>query len=266
MMIFSGRIKIKKIGWTSTIFNSIQYCVYILGIFLIIWILWKIGSIIGTDNWPPTIEKISNWSQIIIAYAAIFAVGQYAVSYADISDKKTKTVLEFVKFFRENVIESADNIRCSLKDKKIQLPTILLRKNTPFFKFTIEEFFQKIYVYQKSSIEDYISLTKDDLKLENMIRSCLNSTEEFAIGILNSNSQDHKAVVSIKKPFIEIVEQFAVPLYFCIGITNDGFPYLSKLYKYWKNDVGYVPIGESDRLDTFEERAKKYRNNKLNAK
>jgi hypothetical protein len=221
------------------------------------------GSFLSTNIWPPPIEKITSWSQIIIAYVAIFAIGQYAVSYADISDRKTKTVLEFIKFFRENVIELADETRCCLKDKKLQLPTILLRKNTPFFKFTAEEFFEKIYIHQKNSIEDYISLTKDNLKLENMIRSCLNSTEEFAIGILNSNSQNHKAVVSIKKPFIEIVEQFAVPLYFCIGITNDGFPHLSKLYKYWKNDVGYVPFSENDRLDMFKERAKEYKDKKL---
>jgi len=140
---FIERIKVRRIGLWSVILNGVQICVYILGVGLSIWILLKIGSSIATNTWPPPIEKIASWSQLIIAYAAIFAIGQYAVAYADISDRKTKTVLEFVKFFRESVITTGDKIKTLLKRDKLILPTIYLRKGTPPFKFTEEEFLIK---------------------------------------------------------------------------------------------------------------------------
>src|ERR1700734_3512193 len=107
--------------WT-TILNSLQICVYLLGLVLVYWILTKIGNSIGSGNWPPPIERVADWAQVVIAYAAIFAIGQYAVAYADISDRKTKTVLDFVKFFRETVLDKSEKIILDLRKQKIQLP------------------------------------------------------------------------------------------------------------------------------------------------
>ena len=95
--------------------------------------------------------------------------------------------------------------------------------------------------------------------LEEKIRSTLNSSEEFAIGILNSNSQNHVAVSSIKKPFIQIVEEYAVPLYFYIGVMDDKFLYLSELYRHWKKEVGFIPRVKEDIIDRYKEREKIYK-------
>ena len=254
-----NKIRVIKNNFLHTLLNSFQICIYLLGIVLIIWIASKIGYSIGENTWPPTIDKIVNWSQIVIAYAAIFAIGQYAITYSDIADRKTKTVLEQVNFFRENVLKSADEAKSYLRSKKIILPNILLRKNTKFFEFNEKDCFNRIFPNQKILIDNYSSLILEDPKLESMIISCMNSIEEFSIGILNTNSQNHEAVSSVRKPFIEIVEQLAVPLYFHIGITADKFSYLSELYINWKKDIGFLPQTKEDRLDKFKEREKIYK-------
>src|SRR5690349_12193939 len=84
--------------------------IYIIGVILLGIIISK-----GWANWEksilPPIDRIASWSQVVIAYAAIFAIFQFAAAYSEIDDRKTKTVLGFVAFFRESVIGSADKIR-----------------------------------------------------------------------------------------------------------------------------------------------------------
>lgn len=243
------------ISMWSVLLNSIQICVYILGIFLLVWFAIKVGTSMGSNTWPPSGEKIGSWAQVVIAYAAIFAVGQYAVAYADIADKKTKSVLDFVKFFRETVLEKTDELKFLLRKNKISLPILSLRKNTPPLRFTEEEFFTRIAPNQNNDlIRNYTQLVADHPDIESKVISCLNAAEEFSIGILNSNSQDHKAVTSIKKPFVEIVEVLAIPLYSQIGITENNFLYLSKLYRIWKGEVGFCAQNQDDRLERYKEK------------
>jgi len=257
-------IQIRQNTIWKTILNSIQYFLYIVGVYLVIQIAVKIGTVIGSDHWPPTSEQITSWSQVLIAYAAFFAIGQYSISYIDIADKKTKNVLEYVKFFREAVISSGNKIRQEIKKKKREpLPTFLIRKNTPFLNFTSDEFFEKIDAHQKILITKYINMIASDLDLDELVLDCLNASEEFAIGIINSNSQNHPAVVSIKRPYIQIIEEFAVPLYFRIGVMNDGFPYVSKLYRHWKKEVGFIAYDKGDRLEDYNERLKKHNRSKI---
>lgn len=240
----------------------IQKFIYVLGIILVIWLIDKIYvSIIINHTWP-SIEKLANWAQIIIAYMAVFAVGQYALAYSERADRKTKTVLELVKFFRENVIKSADGVKERSRKEKIPIPYILLRKNSKIPNFTEREFFMNTIANQKDLVEKYTEITKKDFSFEEAIRSCLNAAEEFSIAILNSDSQDHEAIASIRKPYVEIIEQFAIPLYYYIGVMNDKFSYTSRLYKHWKEQVGFIPRDADDIKDRYEERKKSYSTNK----
>jgi hypothetical protein len=244
------------------ILSSFQICVYMLGIILVFWFSSKIGSSIGEGSWPPKIDVLALWAQIVIAYAAVFAVGQYAVAYLDIDDKKTDNVLKLIRFFRESILASSEDLMRRLRKDGMQLPIILLRKNTPHLKFTEQEYFTKIYPNQKSELEKYIEVVKKDPEIDVVVRANLNSAEEFAIGILNSNSQQHVAVSSIKKPFVQLIDEIAVPLYYYIGLHNDGFPYISQLYQYWKKDVGFIPRTEDDKREVLKERESKYKEHK----
>jgi hypothetical protein len=169
-------------------------------------------------------------------------------------------VLVLVKFFRESVITSGDKIRSSLKHKNILLPIIKLNKNTPTLKFTEEEFFKKISPnYNGGLVEEYRKFISDNNEIEETIRSTLNTLEEFSISIINSNSQYHVAVSSIKKPFVEMVETLAIPLYYHIGITADKFSYLSELYRCWKKEVGFIPNTQKDVEERYKERKEKWK-------
>lgn len=246
----------------STLFNSVQVVIYLVGGVLVFWIFSKIGNSIGSNTWPPNIEKISSWSQIIIAYAAIFAIGQYAVAYADIADRKTNTVLEFVRLFREVVLGKLDEIKMYSRKNTLSLPLLRITKNTPLLKFTAEEFFNRIALNKNNElVEKYTQMLVKDPVLESKIVACLNSLEEFSIGILNTKSQDHNAVLSTKKPFVEIVEVLAIPLYFQIGIMADNFVYLSELYRFWKKDVGFCPQSKEDRDERYTQRARQFKKN-----
>lgn len=196
-------------------------------------------------------------AQVVIAYAAIFAIVQYALAWADIKDRKTKNVLDLVKFFREDVIRSGEVIKEELrKSKVIVFPRIRLTKNTPSFNFTEKEFMRKIWVNQKYVVKEYQKTIAEHPVFDVKVRDCLNAAEEFAIGILNSSSQNHPVVSSIKKPFIETLEMCAVPLYLYIGLMGDKFESSAKLYRLWKRDIGYLPQTEGERLEQFEELAK----------
>jgi len=244
------------------ILSSFQICVYIFGIILVVWICWKIGISINEKTWPPKVDVLANWAQIIVAYAAMFAVGQYAVAYSAIGDKKTENVLSLVRFFREELLGSGDSIMRNLRKGKSGLPIILLRKNTPYLKFTEEEYFTKIYPNQKDVLQAYAKIAVEDPDLDELIRASLNSAEEFSIGILNSNSQKHIAVSSIKKPFVQFVEELGVPLYYYIGLLDDGFPYTAELYRLWKKDIGFLPRTLDDKAEVLRERGLKYQKHK----
>jgi len=56
-----------------------------------------------------------------------------------------------------------------------------------------------------------------------------------------------------------MVEGLAVPVYFHIGITADKFSYLSKLYEYWKKDVGFIPRSQDEVSDRYKERQQKFK-------
>ena len=161
----------QSVSFWQTLLASIQLCVYLLGIGLVVWIASKIGISIGTNNWPPPVEKVANWAQLVIAYAAIFAIGQYAVTYADIADKKTKTVLEFVKFFRETVLRQGGEVKLYLRKEKILIPIFRFQKNTPYLKFTEEEFFKKIIPNNKQLIENFTQMMANDPVLEDKLLS-----------------------------------------------------------------------------------------------
>jgi hypothetical protein len=220
------KIKVRHSEIVRFILDVLLLLTYAAGVVLLVWIMFRIRWDISNDMWPP-ISTLANWAQVIIAYAAVFAVFQYASSYAEIADRKTKTVLESVTFFREQVLESADNILLFTKKNKIEFPTILLRKNTPPLLFTEDEFFERVSPNQKDEVEKYAKLIADKPDFEKSIRSCLNAAEEFAIGVLNTTSQDHIATSSIRKPFVQIVEQLAIPLYYQIGVAEDRFSYLT---------------------------------------
>jgi len=233
--------------------------IYFLGAVLVCWTFVKLIQNYGTINWPPTMEKLANWAQIVIAYSAIFAIAQYAALNEDRSDTRTKTVLELVGFFREKVIASGDLIKEKLKKEKLKIPGISFGKNARTLNFTSDDFFNKFEPIHKLLLKEYGLIISENIELEKIIRSCLNETEEFSIGVLNTNSQDHPAVSSIKKPFVEGVETFTVPLYYHIGVLNDKFEYTSSLYKIWKEEVGYLPYTERERAERYNEVMKLYR-------
>ncbi len=222
------------------------------------WIVSKISNSYATGTWP-TVEKLSEWAQIIIAYTAVFAIVQYAVAKEERDDAKTKAVLDFVKFFREVVLESAGKIRREAKSKNYSLPALKVSENSHRLMFTIQDYHQKIFGNQKLVLEEYGKILNSDTNFEDTILFCLNALEEFSIGILNSNAQNHRAVTSIRKPFIEMVELLAIPLYFRIAIFEDSFVYLSDLYAQWKEKIGFVPQTKEDREKRFSERRAQFR-------
>ncbi len=251
------KIKVKK-GWLSLIPKLFMFLVYLIGVGLFAIIVVGLWELYLDGLLPLKIEVSAYWSQVIVAYAALFAIAQYAVSYSEASERKTKSVLKLVKFFREDVLEKGDEILKKIKKGELGLPQILLAENTPVYEFTKEEYSRRIRVPQKDSIKLYIQLAKKDFDEEIKIRSCLNAAEEFSIGVINTSSHIHKAVYSIRKPFIQIVEQLAIPLFYYIGITNDGFPYLTELYRCWKKEVGFIPDTQQEMIKQLEEKNKQY--------
>lgn len=256
----SWRKYIWPVSFWSAILNGLQICVYLLGLFLFVWMLVRLHVALVHGNWPPTVEKISAWAQVVVAYAAIFAIGQYAVAYAEVADRKTKSVLEYVKFFRETILEKGSQIKIYVRKNKITVPLrVRLTKTTPILKFTPSEFFNRIAPNQNGGlVKEYHQFLAENLEFESLVLSCLNSIEEFSIGILNTKSADHKAVASIKKPFVEMVEELSVPLYFQIGENADQFSYTSDLYQRWKKEIGFIPQDKEDRIDRYEERKRLY--------
>jgi len=241
------------------LFQIILFAVYAIGVCLLMYGLREMVLYIqGLGDFSLSKENISLWSDVIIAYTALFAIMQYAVSYFETVDRKTETVLGLIKFFRENVIGAGDEIQRKVRGGGVGIPTIFLRENTPFLKFTPSDFFNKYHPNQKELFEEYKKITLDHHELERLVRSCLNSSEEFAIGVINNRFENHIATTSVRKPFVEMVERLAVPLYFHIGILDDGFPFLSKLYGVWKKEVGFIPMSGEEKDKKYEERKKSF--------
>ena len=214
---------------------------------------------IANHEWPP-IDRLASWSQIVIAYAAIFAIAQYANSLGDTADRKTKMVLDLVKFFRESVLGKEDEVLLYLKKNKMTLPGFRVSKNTPFLEFTEREYFKKIKPDPRfnDQLKTFDFMASQDIEMERQVRSCLNALEEFAIGIINSKSENHPAAASVKKPLVEAVEIFTVPLYSFIGVRDDSFRYLSELYRHWKKEIRFIPVTPDEKEERTKERSKKY--------
>src|SRR5258708_26113120 len=204
---------------------------YLCGAYILFHIAHKAYLNYKVGIFLPPVGTLANWSQVIVAYAAIFAIAQYLIAFWERADNKTNYVLLWVKFFRESIIKSADEIFLKIKkDYKNKFPYLPTNKNTPQYKFTKREFFNKINQNQRHRIEEYAAIIDDDSSFERKLRECLNCIEEFSIAIVNSDSGSHPAVSSIKKPYIEIIELLALPLYFYIGQADDDFSYTSQLF------------------------------------
>jgi hypothetical protein len=97
------------------------------------------------------------------------------------------------------------------------------------------------------------------VEVEYSILYCLNTVEEFSIGIMNTKSKTHLAMSSIKKPFVELIETLAIPLYVRIGVMDDKFSYTAKLYQIWKKEIGYIPKTNDERMELLNQRVASYK-------
>jgi hypothetical protein len=223
--------------------------IYVVGIF-----------ILSRWNLPIKLDTLTDFSQITIAYFATFAVAQYWISRKSVEDEKTKTVLIFVKFFRETVIASMAGIHKQIRaNPQLKIPRIKIQKNKPDLQFTQEKFINDISQHQLSLLRDYNTILGINTEFDVAVTNVLNSIEEFAIGIVCTGSTNHEATESIRKPFVEIVEYLAIPIYYHIGFFNNDFHYISELFDDWKKKIGFVPHDVQDYKSFFNEKMKIYR-------
>lgn len=170
--------------------------------------------------------------QTIAAVAGSIAVVFAALTYFNNKKKDDRAAaIDQVSFFRKEIIISNEEYVSLVRDNKGDNYNFTrVKLDSPTIEYTRKNF-------MKESIEQ-VELMKD-AKYRTKSTLILNMLEELSLKIKHHNTYNHEALNSIKTPFVELVETYAIVLLSQREMFT-GLPTYStilEIYDKWKNIV-----------------------------
>lgn len=207
--------------------------------------------------------------QSLFSIVGSFSIGLAVLTYfyKKKQDKLLATI-DQISFFRKEIIPEWDLLQKRIINAHKDFIVSQISLETPTLEYAKkskpENFKRQLSVFFNPE-KQYPDVAIDPL-LDGHI-FLLNILEEFSLRVLHLGTSDDRALNSVHRAFVEIVEKNAVALTFMREIRGRGPLYsgILELYNLWKNKVQKTPfliksfeqhglIGKKQREDFYKQR------------